>query len=92
MNTKTLLRSAFVSVILALAIVFAGPALVSAQTSESSATATEKHSGGYSYDQVPEGDVPSNDQLIKLLKEQNKRLKEENAKLKAEIQKLKAGK
>ena len=48
--------------------------------------------GSYSYDQVPEGDVPSNDQLIKLLREQNARLRRENAQLKTEIAKLKASK
>jgi hypothetical protein len=77
-----------------------------AQTSEDHSTTTEsseasktkdtgktKHAeGSYSADQAPEGAVPSNDQLIKLLREQNARLKKENAQLKAEIAKLKASK
>ena len=69
---------------------------LSAQTSEEARpTATEsgkaKHAeGSYSYDQAPDRDVPSNDQLLKLYREQNARLKAENAQLKAEIAKLKA--
>jgi hypothetical protein len=58
-----------------------------------------KHAAGsFSVDQVPDDAVPckdqliKNDQLIKLLHEQNTRLKAENARLKAEIAELKAKK
>ena len=69
------------------------PAPVFAQTSETNDTEKARHAAGsYSVSQVP-GDTPaSNDQLVRLLREQNARLKAENAQLKAEIAKLKSEK
>jgi hypothetical protein len=70
-------------------IFVAAPLCAQNPRSTSGSTSTEKSE--YEVNQVPE-DAPSNDQLIKLLREQNRRLLAENAKLKAEIARLKAQK